>query len=211
MAGELCLGIELVPVGDLRPYGRNPRRNDGAVRRMARSIEEYGFVHPVLATGDGEVVDGHLRLKAAAVLGLKRVPVMRVEGLDAAGVKAARIALNQAASWAKWDVPLLRMEMEDLRAADFDLEPLGFGAGFYGNLELSDALAGGGDGYGDGGDGGGPAVGGPGGGGKASAGKTPVTVVLGPGDYGRWEAFKGRIGERSDTRAFLRVLEALEA
>jgi hypothetical protein len=50
-------------------YARNPRKNDAAVDRMCGSIREYGFKVPVLARSDGEVVDGHLRLKAARKLG----------------------------------------------------------------------------------------------------------------------------------------------
>ena len=46
-------------------YARNPRKNDAAVDRMCASIREFGFKIPVLARSDGEVVDGHLRLKAA--------------------------------------------------------------------------------------------------------------------------------------------------
>ena len=47
------------------PYSRNLRKNHQAVAQMAASIQEYGFKIPVLARSDGEVVDGHLRLKAA--------------------------------------------------------------------------------------------------------------------------------------------------
>jgi len=54
----------------LTPYARNPRRNDDAIDRMAASIQEFGFKIPVLARGSGEVVDGHLRLKAARKLGM---------------------------------------------------------------------------------------------------------------------------------------------
>ncbi|HUE02014.1 MAG TPA: ParB N-terminal domain-containing protein [Bryobacteraceae bacterium] len=51
---------------------RNPRQNDAAIDRMVASLEEFGFKIPVLARSDGEVVDGHLRLKAAHKLGYTR-------------------------------------------------------------------------------------------------------------------------------------------
>lgn len=57
-------------------YARNPRKNDAAVNRMCSSIREFGFKIPVLARGDGEVVDGHLRLKAARQLGIVEFPVI---------------------------------------------------------------------------------------------------------------------------------------
>src|ERR1035438_1257938 len=63
-------------------YARNPRKNDAAVDRMCGSIREFGFKCPVLARSNGEVVDGHLRLKAARKLGswpdgdTTRIPVI---------------------------------------------------------------------------------------------------------------------------------------
>ncbi len=57
--------IELWPIERLREYVRNPRKNDDAVDRMCSSIREFGFKIPCLVRSDGEVVDGHLRLKAA--------------------------------------------------------------------------------------------------------------------------------------------------
>ena len=57
--------IENWPIERLVDYARNPRKNDKAVDRMCSSIREFGFKISVLARSDGEVVDGHLRLKAA--------------------------------------------------------------------------------------------------------------------------------------------------
>jgi ParB-like chromosome segregation protein Spo0J len=68
--------IEIWAVDKLVLYARNPRKNDAAVDRMCASIREFGFKIPVLARSDGEVVDGHLRLKAAKKLGLAEVPVI---------------------------------------------------------------------------------------------------------------------------------------
>ena len=63
------LEIQIWPIDRLVFYARNPRKNDAAVDRMCSSIREFGFKIPVLARSDGEVVDGHLRLKAARKLG----------------------------------------------------------------------------------------------------------------------------------------------
>jgi ParB-like chromosome segregation protein Spo0J len=64
--------IELWPIERLVEYPRNPRKNDCAVDRMCGSIREFGFKIPCLVRSDGEVVDGHLRLKAARKLGITR-------------------------------------------------------------------------------------------------------------------------------------------
>jgi ParB-like nuclease domain len=61
--------IQFWSIDKLVFYTRNPRKNDAAVDRMCSSIREYGFKIPCLARCDGEVVDGHLRLKAARKLG----------------------------------------------------------------------------------------------------------------------------------------------
>jgi ParB-like chromosome segregation protein Spo0J len=61
--------IQIWPIDKLVFYARNPRKNDTAVERMCASMREFGFKIPVLARSDGEVVDGHLRLKAARKLG----------------------------------------------------------------------------------------------------------------------------------------------
>ena len=71
-------GIELWSIDKLIPYARNPRKNDHAVDRMAASIREFGFRVPVLARSSGDVIDGHLRLKAAQKLGLAEIPVSSV-------------------------------------------------------------------------------------------------------------------------------------
>ena len=68
--------IQHWPIDRLVFYARNPRKNDSAVDRMCSSIRQYGFKVPVLARSDGEVVDGHLRLKAARKLGIAEVPVI---------------------------------------------------------------------------------------------------------------------------------------
>jgi ParB-like chromosome segregation protein Spo0J len=65
-----ALRIEIWPIDRLREYPRNPRKNGGAVDRMGESIRQFGFKVPCLVRGDGEIVDGHLRLKAARQLGI---------------------------------------------------------------------------------------------------------------------------------------------
>ena len=67
--GPTALCIEYWPIERLVDYPRNPRKNDAAVDRMGTSILEFGFAIPVLARSSGEVIDGHLRLKAARALG----------------------------------------------------------------------------------------------------------------------------------------------
>jgi DNA modification methylase len=120
--------MEYCTVERLIPYARNPRRNDDAVDRMVASIKEYGFRIPILARHDGEVVDGHLRLKAARKLELTSVPVVWCDEWTPSQVKAFRLLVNRSASWADWDEELLRQEFLDLKELEIDLAVTGFDA-----------------------------------------------------------------------------------
>jgi ParB-like chromosome segregation protein Spo0J len=87
--------IEYWPIDKLVFYARNPRKNDAAVDRMCSTIREFGFKIPVLARSDGEVIDGHLRLKAAHRLGIIEVPVILCDEWTPAQVKPFRLMVNQ--------------------------------------------------------------------------------------------------------------------
>ena len=126
LEAQIELEVENWPIGRFVPYARNPRKNDDAVDRMVQSMREFGFKIPVLARTDGEVVDGHLRLKAAQKLGLTSIPVILCDEWTTAQVKAFRLMVNRSVSWAEWDQELLAQELHDLRDLDFDLTLSGF-------------------------------------------------------------------------------------
>jgi hypothetical protein len=127
--------IEYWPIDKLVFYARNPRKNDAAVDRMCSSIREFGFKIPVLARSDGEVVDGHLRLKAARKLGswpggdTTAIPVILCDEWTPAQVKAFRLMVNRSVAWADWDETLLSLELQELKESDFDLDLTGFDPG----------------------------------------------------------------------------------
>src|SRR3982751_6734029 len=118
--------VQIWPIDRLVLYARNPRKNDAAVDRMCGSIREFGFKIPVLARSNGEVVDGHLRLKAARKLGITEVPVVLCDEWSLAQVKAFRLMVNRSVTWADWDEELLSLELQELNAADYDLDLTGF-------------------------------------------------------------------------------------
>jgi len=132
-----ALQLEQWPIGRLVEYERNPRKNDDVVDRMAQAITEFGFRIPIVARSDGLVVDGHLRLKAARVLGLDTVPVVLADELSETQIKAFRLLANQSANWAEWDELLLSSELNELLAEDYDLSLIGFD-----DAELEALLAG---------------------------------------------------------------------
>jgi len=128
--------FETWPIERCIGYARNPRKNDHAVDRVASAIREFGFRVPIVAKSDGTVVDGHLRLKAAAKLGMTEVPVILADDLTDAQIKAFRLSVNKVSEFAEWDVELLNLEFADLDAAGFDLTLTGFDLGEIAALTL---------------------------------------------------------------------------
>jgi len=125
----LTQNIELWSIERLIGYARNPRKNDSVADRMCASIREFGFKIPILARSDGEVVDGHLRLKAARTLGIAEIPVMLCDEWTPAQVKAFLLMVNRAVTWANWDEELLALELREIQESDFDLSLTGFDPG----------------------------------------------------------------------------------
>lgn len=116
--------LENWPIKKVRPYERNPRRNDNAVDAVAASIREFGFRQPIVVDRDGVIIVGHTRLKAAKKLGMKEVPVLVADDLTEEQVKAYRLADNKTADLSEWDEELLGSELFDL--SDFDMAQFGF-------------------------------------------------------------------------------------
>jgi len=120
--------IEMWPLAKVKPYEKNPRKNEGAIDAVAKSIQEFGFRVPIVVDGDGVVIAGHTRLKAAEKLGLEKVPVHVARELSPDKVRALRIADNKLHELSSWDMELLPLELGELQSADFDLSLLGFSA-----------------------------------------------------------------------------------
>ena len=124
--------VQIWHIDKLVFYVGNPRKNDAVVDKMCDSIREFGLKIPVLARSDGEVVDGHLRLKAARKLGswpggdTSSIPVILCDEWTEVQVKAFRLLVNRSATWAAWDDELLTLELQELSEADFDLSLTGF-------------------------------------------------------------------------------------
>jgi DNA modification methylase len=108
------LNITDLPINDLIPYARNPRKNDGAVDKVAASIKEFGWRSPIVVDEEMVILAGHTRYKAAQKLKLTEVPVHVAKGLSEAQKKAYRIADNRVAEEAEWDFDMLKIEIEEL-------------------------------------------------------------------------------------------------
>jgi ParB-like chromosome segregation protein Spo0J len=116
--------IRNVPLDAIKPYERNPRKNQ-LVDQVAASIQEFGFRQPIVVDTEMVIIVGHTRYQAAQQLGLEMVPIHVATDLNPDQVRAYRLADNRTAE-ADWDHDLLMLEIGELRDFDFDLTLTGF-------------------------------------------------------------------------------------
>ena len=119
--------LELVEINKLVPYVNNTRtHSDEQIKQIRKSIREFGFINPVLVDKEYNVIAGHGRITAAKEEGITVVPCVPVEHLSEAQKKAYMIADNKLALNAEWDLELLKIEIDELKSLDFDIELTGF-------------------------------------------------------------------------------------
>lgn len=129
--------MKLVPIDKLVPYINNARTHSAEqIKKLRSSLREFGFINPVIIDKDYGIIAGHGRVAAAKEEGITEVPCVLVDYLTEAQKKAYILADNRFALDAGWDEELLRVEIESLQGADFDLALTGFD-----EKELADLFA----------------------------------------------------------------------
>ena len=118
------LKIEEMAIGEIIPYENNPRKNEAAVEKVAASIHEFGFKNPIIVDSENVIVAGHTRLKAAELLQLETVPIIRADDLSEEQIKAFRLADNKTAELADWDFARLEEELAEIE--NIDMGDFGF-------------------------------------------------------------------------------------
>jgi len=117
-----------VKVSQLKPYSNNynlhPRSQ---IEEIAKSIDRFGFLSPVLIDNNFNVIAGHGRIEAAKLCGLEVIPAVKAEGITESERRAYLIADNHIATHAEPDEDILKVELADLsELEDFDLGDIGF-------------------------------------------------------------------------------------
>ena len=126
--------MQLVNIDRLVPYQNNARTHSPEqINKLRASLREFGFINPVIIDRDFGVIAGHGRIAAARAEGITEVPCVFADHLTEAQKKAYILADNRMALDAGWDEDMLRVEIEALQGADFDLMLTGFD-----DKELSD-------------------------------------------------------------------------
>ena len=111
-------------IEELKPYEKNPRNNDSAVKYVAESIKQFGFKVPIVIDKNNVIVAGHTRYKAAKELQLETVPCIIADDLTEEQVKAFRLADNKVSEASQWDFDLLELELDSI--FDINMNDFGF-------------------------------------------------------------------------------------
>lgn len=119
--------LQNVAIDELIPYERNAKTHDAAqIEKLKKSIAEFGFLSPILIDEDMNIIAGHGRVLAARAMGKKMVPAVYIEGLTEEQRRAYILADNRLTELGGWDMDLVQEELDELAAADFDIDITGF-------------------------------------------------------------------------------------
>ena len=117
------LNPKLVSISSLAPLGRETRKHPPAqIRKLAESLDRFGFVLPILVDGESHVVAGWGVVLAARRLGLDEVPAVIVSDLGETELRLLRLALNRLAEDSSWDESVLKLEFDDVLEISNDIE-----------------------------------------------------------------------------------------
>ena len=126
------LNPNLVRVESLKPLGRETRKHPPSqIRKLQASIEQFGFVLPIVIDATSRVIAGWGLALAAKKLGLPEVPAVTITDLDEAKLRMLRLALNRLSEDSRWDLEALRLEFSDIMeiSGEIDLRISGFEMG----------------------------------------------------------------------------------
>lgn len=111
-----------LPIEQIKPYENNPRLNDDAVEAVRKSMEQCGYIAPIVVDENNVVLAGHTRLKALKEMGAKECDVIMVEGLEDEQKRKYRLLDNKTNELALWDFDALADELEGLDFDDLELD-----------------------------------------------------------------------------------------
>lgn len=117
--------IVMKKISDIKPYIRNPRKNDKTVNLLVEVIPKVGFNVPILIDEKGVIVKGHARYTAAIRLGMSEVPCV-VTHADEEAIRLDRISDNKISEFSEWDVEELMHELDAISIDDINLGDFGF-------------------------------------------------------------------------------------
>lgn len=134
--------LKTVKVDDLIPYEANPRRNNKSAKIVAKSIEAYGYINPILVTDKNIILAGHTRLKALKLLGIEEVEVLVISGLSDEQIHGFVIADNRVGEYSRWNYAAVDRMMTGVSKDDKLLKELGMSSFVDNKKDLEDLING---------------------------------------------------------------------
>lgn len=113
----------VLPIGEIHPYAKNPRKNEAAIPDVKESIIQTGYVSPIIVDENNEILAGHTRYAALQELKKETVEVLQITGMTEEQKRKYRVLDNKTGEKASWDYELLDWELEGL---DFEGYDFGF-------------------------------------------------------------------------------------
>jgi len=120
------LKITQINIDELIPHPSNPRILEDAIKPVARSIKEFGFINPVIVNEHNIILAGHARTEAAKTLDFDKVPCVKVENLTKAQELAYLLADNRLSENASYDNNMLADVIKTIEDMDFDATVTGY-------------------------------------------------------------------------------------
>ena len=117
--------IRTVKLSELTPYPGNPRHNNKSAKMVAKSIQEYGYINPIVVDENLVVLAGNTRLKALKILQIEEADVLVVSGLSEAQAAGFVIADNRIGECSKWNMAGLTRMVDGKEVNSEFLEELG--------------------------------------------------------------------------------------
>lgn len=128
--------ITNMKLSELKEYGKNAKEHpDWQIEKICKSIKEFGFNDPIAVDENNIIIEGHGRFKAAQKLGMKKVPVIKLDHMNKAQKKAYILAHNKLTMDTGFDLEILQKELKSLESFDFDLDLTGLN-----EAEIIDAM-----------------------------------------------------------------------
>jgi len=124
---EIKRRLKMVKVKDLIPYGGNPRHNNKSAKIVAKAIQTYGYINPIIVTEDNVILAGHTRRKALGILGMddEMIEVLEISGLTEQQIHGFVIADNRVGEYSQWNYSAVDRMMDGVAKDDPLMKELG--------------------------------------------------------------------------------------
>lgn len=127
--------VEYININELSTYPQNVKIHTAEqIEQIKKSIKDFGFNDPIAIWKDGEIIEGHGRYIAATELGMKEVPVIRLDSLTEDKKKAYALVHNKLTTDTRFDTDVLADELSQI--SEYDMPEYGFE--IYGDFDTNE-------------------------------------------------------------------------